>query len=117
MHASIIGLQQHAVDLRAELLDRTDDPDAHALELLGVFRDARGALRDILAALRVGVRDAEAGELGGVGRILRTLVEDGREGHDVRSVEADDADLLGRLFGEERSRAGDRAGKQAAESG
>jgi hypothetical protein len=117
MHAAVVRLQQHAVDLRAELLDRAHDLHAHALELLGILRDARRALGDILAALRVGMRDAEAGELRGIGRVLGALVEDGREGHDVRGIETDDADLLRRLFGEERSRAGDRVGKQAGESG
>ena len=115
VHAAIVGLQHHEVDLRAELLDRIDDLDAHALELLRVFRDARRAFRDILAALREGMRHAEAGVLRGVGGILRTLVEDRRERHHVRRIETDDADLLRGFFGEERrdedGRDGDHAGK------
>ena len=115
VHAAVIGLEHHEVDLRAKLLNRVDDLDAHTLEARGVFRDALGALRDILAALGEGMRHAEAGILRGIGRILRPLVKDRRECHHVTGIEADDANLLRGLFGEERGdedgRDGDHTGK------
>ena len=109
VHAAVVGFQHHEVDLRAELLDRVDDLDAHALEFRRILRDTGSALRDVLAALCERMRHAEAGELGDVGGILRPFVEDRREGHGVRGIEADDADLLRSFFGEER---GDHDGRE-----
>ena len=60
VHAAVIGLEHHEVDLRTKLLDRIDDLDAHALEASGIFRHALGALGDVLATLGKGMRYAEA---------------------------------------------------------
>jgi hypothetical protein len=80
--------QQHRVDLGEQLVDRTDDFHAKVLHALCKTLDAIGARGNVRAAAGISSDHAHARQLAaGV-----WIIEQFRKGHDVRCIEADDAD-------------------------
>src|SRR5205807_10245738 len=93
---AVDALQQHGIDLLEQLIDGVDDLDAEFFtEGFGIVTDAVAAGWDVLAAAGVGRDDADASEVA----LRLGIVEQAREGFDVRRVESDDAnaDRLGLL--------------------
>src|SRR6187401_1266903 len=94
MLAAVNAFDQDDIDLGDQLLDRADDFDAVLfLDRLGESFDARVARLHVLAAAGKTGDDLETGE---IALSVRIIEEAGKRRY-VRGVQADNADLDGRL--------------------